>query len=148
MAAEIESIARAWMEHQGYTWEQVLLAEQQTCQNSGCELEGYNWNCHDDNGNSNHPESDALYEACDMARVAIEALESIGYVFGWTLKTRKQLDDLHQQAVVQDNVGEVWQKLRAGHMNPDRNVWHKPGDGQSYFVTKIELPAKLLDDGL
>lgn len=79
MSAEVEAIARAWMMHQGHTDNQVLLAEQQTHENSGCDREDNAWNC-DRNacGGSNHPEWDALREACEMANVAIDALQSIG----------------------------------------------------------------------
>jgi hypothetical protein len=80
VSVEIEAIARAWMAHQGYTEEQVLAAEQQTHQNSGCDREGDGWNCTDENGASLHPASDALNEACEMANVAVAALESIGYL--------------------------------------------------------------------
>jgi hypothetical protein len=60
MAADIEAIARAWMAHQGYTDDEVLQAEQQTCQSSGCELQGYDYDCSDEEGKSNHPLADAL----------------------------------------------------------------------------------------
>lgn len=79
MAAEIEAIARAWMTHLGYTDDQVITAEQQNCKNSGCEREDTWWNCFNERGESNHPLADALEEACAMARVAVEALESIGW---------------------------------------------------------------------
>lgn len=79
MAAEIEVIARAWMEHQGYTEDEVN-AVSNNHDSYGCEAEGMQWNCHDENGNSNHPVWDALEVACEMARVAVEALESIGWL--------------------------------------------------------------------
>lgn len=78
MAAEIEAIARAWMAHQGYTEAEVAVAEQATHQQYGCEHTGLGYNCTDENGNSRHPIWDALYEACEMANVAVEALQSIG----------------------------------------------------------------------
>lgn len=80
MAAEIEAIARAWMAHQGYTEQDVLTAEQQTCQNMGCEFDGQQWDCYyGEDGESPHPLGDALTEACAIARVAVEALEGLGW---------------------------------------------------------------------
>jgi hypothetical protein len=79
MASEIEAIARAWMAHQGYTDDEVN-AVSNNHDSYGCEVEGMVWNCHDENGNSNHPVWDALCVACEMANVAVEALQSIGYL--------------------------------------------------------------------
>lgn len=78
MAAEIEAIARAWMLHTGWTEAQILRAEQETHEKSGCERVGDGWNCRNERYGSNHPAWDALREACDMANVAVEALESLG----------------------------------------------------------------------
>jgi hypothetical protein len=72
---EIEAIAHAWMAHQGYTEEQILLADRQTHHNSGCQRLDDGWDCINMFGNSHHPERDTLIEACDMARVAVDALE-------------------------------------------------------------------------
>lgn len=81
MAAEIKAIARAWMLHQGYTDEQVNRAEIQSHSDAGCDYDGYGtWDCHLEDGTPRHPVRDALDEACDMANVAVEALESIGYL--------------------------------------------------------------------
>jgi hypothetical protein len=80
MAAEIEAIARAWMLHTGWTETQVLCAKQQTHENSGCFREGNDWDCSNERGGSNHAAWDALIEACEMANVAVEALQSIGYL--------------------------------------------------------------------
>jgi hypothetical protein len=85
MAAEIETIARAWMAHQGYTDDEVNgvcgnAVSSTTHWAHGCEFEGDTWNCIDDDGKSRHPVWDALQEACDMANVAVKALESIGWL--------------------------------------------------------------------
>lgn len=78
MSAEVEAIARAWMLHQGYTHEEIAIGEAQSHELSGCTFDGTNWDCADEDGESFHPQMDALVEACSMANVAIEALESIG----------------------------------------------------------------------
>jgi hypothetical protein len=147
MAADIEAIARAWMAHQGYTDDEVLQAEQQTCQSSGCELQGYDYDCSDEEGKSNHPLADALHEACAMANVAVEALKSIG-VGAFRVRTRSELDDLPAGATVYDHNNQVWQKLRPGCMSHESLCWFQPGDGHGYHARKVALPARLLDDGL
>jgi len=79
VAAEIEAIARAWMAHQGYTQEQIN-AIANSHEAYGCDREGEQWNCFDEDGKSLHPDWDDLSVACEMANVAVEALQSIGYL--------------------------------------------------------------------
>lgn len=74
MSADIEAIAKAWMTHQGYTPDDIEVAETDTHENRGCYFDGTSWYCFDEYGNSNHPAWDVLEEATEMARVAIEAL--------------------------------------------------------------------------
>ena len=74
MSSDVEAVARAWMYHQGYSKDEVDIAEQATHQQYGCEYQSQGYDCTDENGNSRHPIWDALYEASEMANVAIEAL--------------------------------------------------------------------------
>lgn len=74
MSADIEVIAKAWMAHQGYSPDDIEVAETDTHEARGCDWHGTSWYCFDEYGNSNHPAWDVLEEATEMARVAIEAL--------------------------------------------------------------------------
>ena len=74
MSTDIEAIAKAWMAHQGYSLDDIEVAETDTHQKRGCDWHGTSWYCFDEYGNSNHPALDVLEEATEMARVAIEAL--------------------------------------------------------------------------
>lgn len=81
MSAGVEAIAKAWMRHQGYTEDDIAVAETDTHQASGCEFctNHMTWDCIDPETNqSRHPMWDALDEAVEMANVALEALESVG----------------------------------------------------------------------
>jgi hypothetical protein len=67
------------------------------------------------------------------------------------INTTKELDELPDQAVVYDHNCDVWQKL----IGKDRGiaevvgyVWFQPGDADGYTSSIVELPARLLDDGL
>lgn len=77
MAAEIEAIARAWIQHLGYGDIDTIPTDHTVY---GCGIWHGDWDCYDEEGNSRHPLWDALVEACDMANVAVETLESIGWV--------------------------------------------------------------------
>ncbi|SLF57798.1 hypothetical protein [Mycobacteroides abscessus] len=68
----VEVIAKAWLRHQGYTDERIDAIV--PGHNTGCELEGYSWNCRDEEGKPLHPDWDALVDACAIANVAVEAL--------------------------------------------------------------------------
>lgn len=68
----MEVIAKAWLRHQGYTDERIDAIV--TGHNTGCELEGYSWNCRDEEGKPLHPDWDALVDACAIANVAVKAL--------------------------------------------------------------------------
>lgn len=76
MSADVEAIAKAWMAHQGYSPDDIEVAETDTHEARGCYFAGTSWCCFDEYGNSNHPAWDVLEEATEMARVAIEALEA------------------------------------------------------------------------
>ncbi|MBM4548712.1 hypothetical protein GS445_02985 [Rhodococcus hoagii] len=80
MRAEIEAIARAWMAHQGYTEDDISVAETDKHEASGCDWcpNHMSRDCTDEDGRPRHPYWDALEEACEMARIAVDALESIG----------------------------------------------------------------------
>jgi hypothetical protein len=58
----------------------------------------------------------------------------------------EHLNDLPEGAVVFDYNQQVWQKL-AGQ-SEDGCVWFRPGRVDGSRVHGIELPARLLDDGL
>lgn len=78
-ATEIEAIATAWLDHQGYTAEAIAAAPL-SHEKAGCDLEGMSWNCWNEFGESLHPVWDAVCVAGEMANVAVEALQSIGYL--------------------------------------------------------------------
>lgn len=78
----MEVIAKAWLRHQGYTDERIDAIV--TGHNTGCELEGYSWNCRDEEGKSLHPDWDALVDACAIANVAVEALGGLTRAEQWT----------------------------------------------------------------
>lgn len=92
----VEVIAKAWLRHQGYTDERIDAIA--PGHNTGCELEGYSWNCRDEEGKPLHPDWDALVDACAIANVAVEALGGLQrevladynskpwrWVSGWTV---------------------------------------------------------------
>lgn len=61
-------------------------------------------------------------------------------------RTYAELNDLPYFAVVEDRNNEIFQKL------PEKNAvghaWFMPGSTRAYGAAVIELPARLLDDGL
>lgn len=69
----IKRIAVAWLHHQGYT-DAALEAAPNQHRSYDCELNGYEWQCHDEYGNSFHPVWDAVIEASEMANVIVESL--------------------------------------------------------------------------
>lgn len=60
----------------------------------------------------------------------------------------KELDALPDQAIVYDSSCQVWQKLCYRDRHDVGFKWFKPGESVGYHALKIELPARLLDDGL
>lgn len=68
------------MEHQGYTQDQIN-AIGNNHDAYGCEYDtnSQRWDCTDDDGKSLHPDWDDLAVACEMANVAVKALEEIGW---------------------------------------------------------------------
>jgi len=82
MSACVEAIARALLEHKGYTEDEINAphAHKQECWEDFTIAVGGGRIpvCRDEDDKSYHPGWDALIEACDIANVAIDALESIG----------------------------------------------------------------------
>lgn len=85
---EVEAIVIAWMQHEGYTDEEIEHAATLSCRDAGCEpydagevfgaeFTGQTvYDCTNEDGNSMHPARDRIHEVADMAEVAIEALAS------------------------------------------------------------------------
>lgn len=59
-------------------------------------------------------------------------------------RTTAELDALPGQAVIYAGDNRVWQHGFKGRLYG----WLLPGDPNVYAATAIELPARLLDDGL
>lgn len=74
--ARLRAGTYAVMLHYGYTEEQVWLAEKETHDSVGCEREGYEWNCCDDEGVSRHPIRDALERTAEILRIAFGVLDA------------------------------------------------------------------------
>jgi hypothetical protein len=71
----LEDATTAVMRHYGYTDEQIIEAISTTHEASGCEREGYEWNCEDDEGVSRHPVLDELQRTAEILRVGFEAVQ-------------------------------------------------------------------------
>jgi hypothetical protein len=73
MSDLVETVARAWLRHQGYTDDDIADAPK-SHREAGCDSEGFAYNCWDERGQSLHPVWDAIVVAGEMANVAVEAL--------------------------------------------------------------------------
>lgn len=59
-----------------------------------------------------------------------------------TIRDYRELVNLPGLAVVEDRSNQVWQQSFG------KEAWLKPGDAFHYPLEAVELPARLLDDGL
>lgn len=59
-------------------------------------------------------------------------------------RTVEELDKLPDQAVILDDFNTAWQKGHLGHFSG----WLRPGSDVVHQSADINLPARLLDDGL
>jgi hypothetical protein len=62
------------------------------------------------------------------------------------IRTRGELDALPLFATVYDSACQVYQKLPTH--NARGEGWFAPGDERCYSAGVVELPLRLLDDGL
>lgn len=75
--ADIEGLAKAWLEFQGFTAEDIVEGERQSCANSGCEFSpdiGF-YQHEDEWGRSLHPLADVVNDAAQFAVFAVEWFE-------------------------------------------------------------------------
>lgn len=68
------------------------------------------------------------------------------------IRTRQELDELPNYAVVYDYTCQVWQKIIEREQGIDAIgfgfIWFRPGDVNAMKSERIVLPARLVDDGL
>lgn len=120
---DVRAVATAWM-LLSWTAEGVAIAESQSCADS-CEHTGTGWDCTDEEGDSRHPEADALAEACEMANLAIETLTGRG----WrppprVIETDEEFDALPIGTLLVDQWGSAWQ--RGYEEVVGRQTWDAP----------------------
>lgn len=119
------AIGVALVRHQyGYSDEQMETAAAQSCADAGCEpfdasyfgaefAGSTAYDCTNENGDSHHPIRDAIAEASDLANVAVEAVEALG----WRPPAREigdpdKLDALPVGTVGIGPSGVVWTRWR------------------------------------
>ena len=71
-----ESVARAWLAHQGFTPERIdsLI---RGGHDERCEFTGYGFECHDEDGASYHPEQDQIEDDAQVIMFALEYVIAI-----------------------------------------------------------------------
>lgn len=72
---QIKAIADAWLTHQGYKPDEIKDPDHSLCEM----IAGVGWDCTDEEGRDRHPEYAALYQASEMANVALEAIAESGF---------------------------------------------------------------------
>lgn len=61
------------MRHMGYTDDEIVRAESQDQhKESGCDFDGQNWTCEDENGKSLHPVADELDSVAQILEVGLD----------------------------------------------------------------------------
>ena len=61
------------MRHMGYSDDEILQAEGENVhKDAGCEFDGQNWTCEDENGKSLHPAADELDSVAQILEIGLE----------------------------------------------------------------------------
>jgi hypothetical protein len=71
-------IFRAWLEHCGYTAEQIAEIEADRVHTSDCELTEHGWECFDEDLRSFHRLHDDTDEAAELVMFTLDALSAAG----------------------------------------------------------------------
>jgi hypothetical protein len=76
MSELVEQVAKeltfAWMKHLGYTDKEISELDTKPHSEYGCDFEGMDWVCTDENGESNHVFYDVLNETSELVMFILE----------------------------------------------------------------------------